>query len=560
MTATIQDGMIVLSCGGAEFIHARAVLSNALGANCKIERGKVIVPLMCVDVVVEKFPNIDNEIIREYKDAIDTHKQAVVEANTDLKELKVDRIPSDWAEVLDIPQQYAVNAIIHPGLYGACLFDEQGTGKTVMALSSFDILQRSSIVERAIVVSPKSMLGGWEKDIRKFTGERYSIGIVEGSSEQKRRIVEQNNQITIVNYEGIANVLVLLKASARQTRTMLIVDESYYAKNPDALRTELLSALRPLCHRCLVLCGTPAPRSPYDIISQVNLADNCFAFSSFSKSASEDGDRERVAAILHTRALAIRRLKQDVIADVPEKNFEIVRVPLTGRQQYMYQKARDELIVELRSFDNKTFKKHLASYFQKRATLLEICAVPRMVDPLFAATSAKLAKLMELVDRLAKENRKVLIWTCYRDSVSEIATALKKYAPLILDGSITSGEKRAAAVEQFQSDPNTLVMIANPAAAGAGSTLHASYDAIYYSYTNQAAHYLQSLDRIHRRGQKAKTVNYYMMICEGTIEEHEVRRLRQRELSQHDLLGDVVEWPESLDKALAELSNNGVLV
>jgi hypothetical protein len=48
-----------------------------------------------------------------------------------------------------------------------------------------------------------------------------------------------------------------------------------------------------------------------------------------------------------------------------------------------------------------------------------------------------------------------------------------------------------------------------------------------------------------------------MMICEGTIEEHEVRRLRQRELSQHDLLGDVVEWPESLDKALAELSNEG---
>lgn len=559
MTVTLKDNTIVLSCGGGEFIRVRATLSKALGSNCRVERGKVIVPITCAYVVLDKFPNIDCEELKRYRDAEDVHRRAVDEANKEFKDLRTDRIPANWSDILDVAQQYAVNAIIHPNLRGACLFDEQGTGKTVMALSAFDILYSSKIVEQAIIVSPKSMLGGWDKDIRKFTGDKYSIGIVEGNTEHKRRVVEHKNTITIVNYEGIASVLVPLKASARQLRTMLIVDESYYAKNPATLRAELLSELRPHCLTCLVLCGTPAPRSPYDIISQVDLADNRFAFGTFSKSSSEDNDRERVAEILRTRALAIRRLKQDVIADVPEKNFQIIRVSLVGRQRYMYEKARDEFIVELRSLDNKTFKKHLATYFQKRTTLLEICAVPRMVDPLFAAESAKLQKLVELVNSLAIEHRKVLIWTCYRDSVSEIAEALSQYHPLIIDGSITSGNQRAESVERFQSDPNALVMIANPAAAGAGITLHASYDAIYYSYTNQAAHYLQSLDRIHRRGQKAKTVNYYMMICDGTIEEHEVRRLRQREMSQHDLLGDVVEWPESLDKALAELSNEGGL-
>ena len=560
MTVAVQDGAIILSCGGAEFIRARAALLSAIGSNCHAERGRIVVPLMCADVVLDLFPDVASTELLEHAKTIDAHREAVIEANSEFNSLKVDRIPSKWADVLDIPQQYAVNAIIHPRLSGACLFDEQGTGKTVMALSAYDILQEAGAVERAIVVAPKSMLGGWSKDIHGFTGGKYSIGIVEGDAEKKRQVVEQGHDVIIVNYEGIASVLVLLKAITRQFRTMLIVDESYYAKNPDTLRAELLSKLRPLCCRCLVLCGTPAPRSAYDIISQVNLADNGFAFSTFSRGASEESDRDRVAEVLHTRALAIRRLKQDVISDVPAKNFEIIRVPLSGRQKYMYQKARDELIVELRSFDNKTFKKHLASYFQKRTALLEICAVPRMVDPLFAEVSAKLNALVQLVHRLASQGRKVLIWTCYRDSVSEIASALEELSPLIIDGSVSSGERRAAAVEQFQNDPAALVMIANPAAAGAGITLHASYDAIYYSYTNQAAHYLQSLDRIHRRGQKAKTVNYYMMICEGTIEENEVRRLRQRELSQHDLLGDVVEWPESLDKALEELSNEGTLL
>lgn len=560
MNVAIHDGSIVISCSGAEFIRVRAALSGALGSKCKVERGKVIVPLTCADVVIAKFPNADCSVLHTQLDASRIHMRAVSAANEGFRQHKVDRIPQEWSDVLDIPQQYAVNAIIHPGLCGACLFDEQGTGKTVMALAAFDILKTTNVIDRAVIVSPKSMLGGWEKDIRKFTEDKYSIGIVEGPSDDRRRIVEKNNAITIVNYEGVASVLVLLKASARLARTMLIVDESYYAKNPTALRTSLLADLRPQCCRCIVLCGTPAPRSPYDIISQVDLADNQFAFAAFSKGASEDGDRDRVAEILRTRAVAIRRLKQEVIPDVPDKNFQIVRVSLNGRQRYMYEKARDELIVELRSLDNRTFKRHLASYFQKRTVLLEICSVPKMVDPLFVERSAKLVKLIELVESLTKEQRKVLIWTCYRDSVSEIATALDVYSPLVIDGSVTSSEKRADAVDKFQTDPNSLVLIANPAAAGAGITLHASYDAIYYSYTNQAAHYLQSLDRIHRRGQKAKTVNYYMMICEGTIEEHEVRRLRQRELAQHDLLGDVVEWPESLDKALAELSNEGSLL
>lgn len=559
MTATVQDESIVIDCAGAQFLRVHAVLYRALGSRCKVSRNRLVVPVECADFIAAQFPDAASESLSAFSAELAEHRQAVAEANEELRNLRIDRVTEDWSERLDVPQQYAVNALVHPGLRGACLFDEQGTGKTVMALAAFDILVRGRSVEQAIVVSPKSMLGGWLKDIRTFVGERYSVGIAEGTAEQKRAVVERGDDILIVNYEGVANVLVLLKAVARQKKTLLIADESYYAKNPAALRTQLLTLLRPVCRRGFVLCGTPAPRSPYDIVSQVNLADNRFAFATFSKGESEDEDRERVAETLRTRAVAIRRLKQDVLKNVPEKNFEIVRVKLQGHQRYLYEKARDEMIVELRKFDNTAFKRHLTSYFQLRTTLLEICAVPKMVDPLFADEAAKLSALVKLVERLVSEGRKVLVWTCYRASVAEIVAALSRHRPLVIDGSVAQSQARAAVVEKFQTNPKSLVLVANPAAAGAGITLHAAHDAIYYSYTNQAAHHLQSLDRIHRRGQSAKVVNYYMMACEGTIEESEIRRLRQRELAQHDLLGDVVEWPESLDSALAELESEGVL-
>ena len=554
MTVRVDQDTIILSCKGAEFIRAQSILVSALGRKCKVERGELKVPLVCAEVVIDKFPNIKCPEILSLKSALAAHGTAVANASVEFKNAQTNRISSNWQNVLDIPQQYAVNAMVHPGLFGACLFDEQGTGKTVMAIATFDTLVDADEVDRLVVVSPKSMLGGWKKDVENFLKDKYTVGIVEGSLAQKRSVVDSCADILVINYEGINNVLVLLKALGKKSRLMLVMDESYYAKNPGAVRSVHLQELRPYCARGYVLCGTPAPRSPYDLINQVNLADNGYAFSSFSKGPSEDSDREIIKQLVAERAIVIRRLKQDVIKDVPGKEFKIIRVQLTEQQRSMYEKARDELLVELKTLDNRLFRKWLTTYFQRRATLLEICATPKMVDPLYIKPSAKLIKLKELVNELVSKGRKTLIWTCYRTSVEEICSTLSEYNPQVIDGTISSGEERARIVSDFQTNPNCMVLVANPAAAGAGITLHASHDAIYYSYTNQAAHYLQSLDRIHRRGQKARVVNYYMLICENTIEENEVRRLRQRELAQHDLLGDAVPWPESLDQALAELN------
>ena len=97
------------------------------------------------------------------------------------------------------------------------------------------------------------------------------------------------------------------------------------------------------------------------------------------------------------------------------------------------------------------------------------------------------------------------------------------------------------------------LFIGNPGAAGAGITLTAASVAIYFSFSNQAAHYLQSVDRIHRRGQLAKEVLIYLLICKDTIEERELATLTRKESAQQQLMGDVDLSKPSLEAALSEV-------
>ena len=94
-----------------------------------------------------------------------------------------------------------------------------------------------------------------------------------------------------------------------------------------------------------------------------------------------------------------------------------------------------------------------------------------------------------------------MVWSFYRSSLDRIAQRYSSYGVARIDGSVTSSADRRDAVKSFQEDDETMLFLGNPAAAGAGLTLHRSRVAIYESLSNQAAHYLQSLDRIHRRGQ-----------------------------------------------------------
>jgi SNF2 family DNA or RNA helicase len=123
-----------------------------------------------------------------------------------------------------------------------------------------------------------------------------------------------------------------------------------------------------------------------------------------------------------------------------------------------------------------------------------------------------------------------------------------------IDGSVPPQE-RTGIVRAFQETSTPQVIVANPSAAGAGLTLHAASHAVYMSYPSQAAHFLQSIDRIHRRGQNASETVFHLLVFDKTIEEKELTRLFRKESTQADLLGDVFSLPRTVSDFIAEIDD-----
>lgn len=556
MRIEIEGDDVVVQAQGMELLRVKAAVTARLGTKVRTVPVGFRFPLRELSAVADLFP--EGELSPQFE-AIDEkfrhHGAAMEEAQRRLADGDLSAIPPRWLERLDPAQAVAAAAMTVPGLLGYCLFDEQGTGKTIMTLAAFDMLREAGEIDAMVVACPKSMIGEWPKAVAQFIGEDARVVIAEGSRTQRFDAALSDFDVLVTTYEGVSHLLVALAARGSNRRLLLAADESFLVKNADARRTGLAHELRAICSKCYVLCGTPAPNSPYDLVSQFDLADLGFTFAGFVRSVDSERDAARIANLVDTRGAYARRLKTEVLEQVPEKDFNLVRVSLTGRQAFLYEEARTSLALSLRSMDNGTFRKNLTSYFQRRSALLQICSVPSAIDPGYLETPAKYGPLDAMLEDMLVQGRKVIIWSSFRRSIDELVARYAGYEPLRIDGS-ASRPARAQAVDLFQDRASGRnLFIGNPAAAGAGLTLHASHDAIYVSYSNQAAHYIQSIDRIHRRGQEAPRVGIHLLVCEGTIEETEVRRLRHREIQQHRLLGDNVPWPSSLDEALAELGH-----
>ncbi|MGH9905442.1 MAG: helicase-related protein, partial [Pyrinomonadaceae bacterium] len=322
--------------------------------------------------------------------------------------------------------------------------------------------------------------------------------------------------------------------------------------NLDAKRTKALRRLREWCGRAFVLCGTPAPNSPYDVVQQFNIVDFGLTFDGLV--IPEDRDRARgvVQRAVEARGLYVRHLKTQVLPDLPSKRFNRILIPLQPDQEKLYASALKDFIMDLRSSDDHTFRRRLGSFLAKRSALLQICSNPVGLLKEYSETPSKLCALDDLLEDLIRRNgEKVVIWSFYTASLNAIVHRYGLFNPARYDGSITDVGERRNAVRKFQEDDTTMLFVGNPAAAGAGLTLHRARFAIYESMSNQAAHYLQSLDRIHRRGQKRR-VEYLILLCDGTIEVQEYARLTGKERAAQLLFKDQVDAPITREAMLAE--------
>ena len=457
---------------------------------------------------------------------------------------------------LDDHQVRNVAAMTIPDGWGTCVFDEQGTGKTVTVIGAFDVLVERGLVNRLLIAAPKSMVAEWEAEFHRFCGDLYRVAVVQGDRRSRAAAIADGADVIVCGYETVIAHQAALERLARRTPTALVVDESFAIKNELARRTQSLRSIREWCRRAYVLCGTPAPNRPRDIIAQFDLVDLGLTFHDSPGDLTGDAERGYVAARM-ANAVYTRNRKLDVL-ELPDRSFTDVKIDLAPEQARLYAETHQGMVADLDEIDELRFARDRTTWLARRAALLRICSNPGGLQPGWTETPAKLAALDGLLARLADDGEKVIVWSFYRASLDAIAARYRHLGLVRVDGSINDTTERREAVRRFQQDSDVRVFLGNPAAAGAGLTLHAARIAIYESLSNQAAHWMQSLDRIHRRGQD-RAVEYISLVCRDTIEPGTYQRLVDKSKDQAILLGDADPTPQTRDALLAELTTVGVL-
>jgi SNF2 family DNA or RNA helicase len=445
---------------------------------------------------------------------------------------------------LDAHQIQAVAALSHPDIHGLCLFDEQGLGKTIMALFAFHKLRTEDAVTKMLVVCPKNVAFEWAHDVERFFGPKYQVSMAIGTEREKRQQFSRKSDIYVTNFESVSSLNIRLRQllEAERGRALLVIDESFFVKNAAARRTQAVRKLREAAGRCFVLCGTPAPNAANDLVEQFNIADGGSSFQDIDVPDDRDAAAPIVSKVVSERGLYLRRLKDQVL-DLPGRTFHQVLVPMQPDQDKAYRTVLGGLIGALHEVDDVLFKKNLASFAARRMALLQICSHPASIVEGYREVPAKVLALDSLLEELiSKRGEKVVLWSYFTASLDAMSKRFTRFNPVRLDGSVTEITDRRSAIRRFQEDATTMLFIANPAAAGAGITLHRARYCIYESMSNQAAHYLQSLDRVHRRGQ-SRPVEYFILLAEKSIEIREFQRLREKEQSAQALLGDRVHAP-----------------
>lgn len=417
---------------------------------------------------------------------------------------------------------------------------EQGLGKTLVAIESFLRLLDGGRVDSMLVICPNSLKRTWAREIVNFAPE-LSTQIVDGTRQHRRYALSNTSaKVVITNYEAARGDILSIRAFLERRKCVLVLDESHYVKNCRSLNSIAAHHFAPFSEYRWLLSGTPITNSPADIYPQLCLVAGERAFGSAkafeAKYASATTSAETRAALAgKIQPYILRRTKEECL-DLPEKTFIDVNVELPAWQRKLYQCMRDDLVHEVEGMSQQQFKAFAPTALTRLLRLSQIASNPQLLLDGESRVPGKFLELDRILSELSASRRKVIIWSYYVRTIETLVERYGRYGAVALFGK-TPSEDRQEIANRFQSDPEVLVMIANPAAAGTGFTLTAATYAVYESLSWRYDLYAQSQDRNHRIGQ-ANKVTYLRLIAEETIELAIAEALKRKGTFARQLLGD----------------------
>lgn len=437
---------------------------------------------------------------------------------------------------------------------------EMGCGKTLTTIAVAGALYNLGKIDRVLVVAPTSVCSVWPHDLNQFAAFPWEARVLLGDKKKRLKALNELEnwpfkalRIAVINYESTHREGIY-EALAAYKPDLIVCDESQRIKNPSAAQSKALHKLGDAAPFRMILSGTPVQNNAVDLYSQYRFLDpavygaNFYAFKNRYCIMGGYGQHQIVGyrnmdeLVEKEHSVAYRVTKEECL-DLPQQTFINRYVQFTDAEQAIYEQLRKSSFLELETGENVTATTILTMYLRLMQLTGGFLTADESTRPKQVNT-AKLDALADIVDDYVVDaGKKLVIFARFRAEIAAIENLLRlrkiQYGSIYGDVPM---EERGKIVEDFQTNPDTNVFVAQIQTAGLGITLHAASTAVFYSYDYNYANYAQALARIHRIGQRFP-VTYIHLVVDGSIDEKILAALENKE----DMAKTVVDsWREVL--------------
>lgn len=437
--------------------------------------------------------------------------------------------------------------------FGGILADDMGLGKTLQIITFLLACKEKSdetMSKPALIVCPASLVYNWDNEIRRFA-PGFSTVVVSGSAQERKELIESaaDKEIFITSYDSLRRDMDFYR---EMEFSYQVIDEAQFIKNPATQNAKSVKEIK--ADVKFALTGTPIENRLSELWSIFDYLMPGFLYSyAVFRNEIENPivkDEDRVALIRlqnMIKPFVLRRLKSDVLKDLPEKQEAVVYSKLSGEQLKLYAANVTQFKNEIMGLSAAEFATKRMHVLAQLMRLRQICCDPALCYENYKEASAKLDTCMELVRGAVESGHKILLFSQFTSMLERIAGAFDaegiSYFTLTGD---TPKQTRVKLAEEFNND-DTKVFLISLKAGGTGLNLTGADIVIHYDPWWNVAVQNQATDRAHRIGQKNK-VNVYKLIVKDSIEEKILKLQESKEMLAESVVSEEVAKLTSLSK------------
>lgn len=390
-------------------------------------------------------------------------------------------------------QEYGVQWLIEHK--SAILADDMGLGKTAQSLRALEQLVRSGAIRCAVVICPKSLLANWEAECSRWVPDLTVVRVVPTKDESNAvwSAIVDRSHIIVTSYEQLRPLPQFL---ADAKLGLVVADEAHRLRRSQAKVVKSFRLLR--SERIWALTGTPIERHELDLATLLSILEP----TRFSIHSASIGFQELRG---QARPFLLRRLKQDMLSELPDVIDTKELVELTNEQARAYNLAR-----------SKPLSKDIGEILQRFNLMRSICDLEPKSE-----SSCKLDRIVEILQAVKGLKEKAVVFSYLLRPLEVLAKRLSTthtgIGAVTLTGKLT-GDERARALQEFKSQSGIVALLCSSRVGGEGLTLTEANHVIFVNeWWNPSAND-QARDRVVRFGQE-RIVHVHRFRCKGTIEE-----------------------------------------